>query len=101
MLDELFNTLSREKLQNKFSQVHSENFDNTENLEFKEKVTDLAEFIHAIFVVKTIEASSLNGLSSCEFETITLDELQNLLEHGLDVQLNKTRWIVSWHTTNN
>lgn len=101
MLDELFKNLSRENLQNKFLQVHSENFDTTENLKFNEKVNDLAEFIHAIFVVKTIEASALNGLSSCEFETITLDELQNLLERGLDVQLDKTSWIVSWHATNN
>ncbi|MDU5336879.1 hypothetical protein ACWY2R_15905 [Enterococcus avium] len=96
MLDELFNNLSRENLQNKFSQAHSENFDNSENLESKEKITYLAEFLHAIYVVKTIESSSSKGLSSCKFESITLDELSKLLQCGLDVQFYNSKWIISW-----
>ena len=96
MFDELFNNLSRENLQNKFLQDHSENFDNTENLESKEKVNDLLEFLHAIYVVKTIESSSSKGLSSCKFESITSDELFKLLQCGLDVQFYNSNWIVSW-----
>lgn len=90
MLDELFKNLSRENLQNKFLQVHSENF------ESKKEANDLAEFLHAIYVVKTIESSSSKGLSSCKFESITLDELSKLLQCGLDVQFYNSKWIVSW-----
>lgn len=97
--EKIFLNLSRKRLQNNVLKKKSENLNTIEQLESKETrtVANICfELLHAIYVVRTIENSSLRGLSSCEFENITLVELQHLFDSELDVQISNAKWIVSW-----